>query len=51
MRCPRCNSAHYVKDGIIRKSSAFSEDTKRKAVELYLEGLGFRSIGRFLHLS
>jgi len=29
----------------------FSPETKRQALELYLEGLGFRSIGRFLKCS
>ena len=32
-------------------SGKISPDTKRNALELYLEGLGFRSIGRFLGCS
>ena len=33
------------------KSTAKPKNTKRQALELYLEGLGFRSIGRFLNVS
>jgi transposase-like protein len=29
----------------------YSEDVKRQALEMYLEGLGFRSIGRLLSCS
>ena len=65
--CPKCCSEKCVKDGIIKgrqryrcKSCNFrhtvqhrgkSPDIKRQALELYLEGLGFRSIGRFLKCS
>ena len=65
--CPKCSSEKCVKDGIIRarqryryKSCEFrhtvqqhgkSPHIKRQALELYLEGLGFRSIGRFLKCS
>ena len=65
--CPKCCSEQCVKDGIIKgrqryrcKSCNFrhtvqhrgkSPDIKRQALELYLEGLGFRSIGRFLKCS
>ena len=65
--CPKCNSEKCVKDGIIKgtqryrcKSCSFrhtvqhrgkSPYVKRQALELYLEGLGFRSIGRFLQCS
>ena len=65
--CPKCSSEKCVKDGIINgkqryrcKSCDFrhtvqhrgkSPDVKRQALELYLEGLGFRSIGRFLKCS
>lgn len=65
--CPKCSSEKCVKDGIINgrqryrcKSCNFrhtvqhhgkSPDVKRQALELYLEGLGFRSIGRFLRCS
>ena len=33
------------------KSNAFPISVKRQALQLYLEGLGFRSIGRFLGVS
>ncbi len=33
------------------KSTAISTFVKRQALQLYLEGLGFRSIGRFLGVS
>ncbi|MCO5381829.1 MAG: IS1 family transposase [Methanosarcina barkeri] len=33
------------------KSTASSPSVKRQALQLYLEGLGFRSIGRFLGIS
>jgi transposase len=65
--CPKCSSEKCVKDGIIKgrqryrcKSCDFrhtvqhrgkSPDVKRQALELYLEGLDFRSIGRFLKCS
>jgi len=65
--CPKCSSEKCVKDGIIKgrqryrcKSCTFrhtvqhrgkSPYVKRQALELYLEGLGFRSIGRFLKCS
>ncbi len=65
--CPKCSSEKCVKDGIINgrqryrcKSCNFrhtvqhhgkNPDVKRQALELYLEGLGFRSIGRFLRCS
>ena len=65
--CPKCHSEACTKDGIVKnrqrykcKSCGFrhtvsyqgiSPDIKRQALELYLEGLGFRSIGRFLNCS
>ncbi len=65
--CPKCNCTHCTKDGIVKgkqrykcKSCGYrhtvryrgiSPDKKRQALELYLEGLGFRSIGRFLKCS
>ena len=65
--CPKCSSEKCTKDGIIKgkqryrcKSCNFrhtvqhrgkSPDVKRQALELYLEGLGFRSIGRILRCS
>ena len=69
MKCPKCKSDHYRKDGLVKgkqrfeckqchhlftvelKSTAQPESTKRQALLLYLEGLGFRSIGRFLGVS
>ena len=65
--CPKCNSENCVKDGIVKKRQRYrcklcgfrhtvqhrgkSLDVKRQALELYLEGLGFRSIGRILKCS
>ena len=36
---------------VMKKSTAKSGTTKRQALHLYLAGLGFRSIGRFLNVS
>ena len=65
--CPKCHSADCTKDGIVKEKQRYkckscgyrhtvshqglSPDIKRQALELYLEGLGFRSIGRFLKCS
>ena len=65
--CPKCGSENCVKDGIVNerqrhrckacnyrhtvKYRGKSPDIKRHALELYLEGLGFRSIARFLKCS
>jgi transposase-like protein len=46
-KCKECNYRYTV----ILKSTAKSKDIKRQALELYLEGLGYRSIGRFLKVS
>jgi len=67
MRCPRCNSESYVRDGVVQgkqryyckhcqyryrvKARGKSQSQKRQAIELYLEGLGFRSIERLLGIS
>ena len=67
MNCPKCQSQACVKDGIVQgrqryrckdcgyrhsvKERGLGPDKKRQALELYLEGLGFRSIGRFLRCS
>ena len=69
MKCPRCGSEEYCKDGIVKgrqrfkckqcnyhysvekKSNVKSQETKRLAFEMYLEGLGFRAIGRILKIS
>jgi transposase-like protein len=65
--CPKCGYGKCTKDGIVKgrqrhkcKSCGYrhtvqhvgkSATIKRQALELYLEGLGFRSIGRFLKCS
>ena len=45
--CKNCNY-HFT---VEKKSTAASELLKKNALQLYLEGLGFRSIGRFLEVS
>mgnify|MGYP005868774357 FL=1 len=65
--CPKCKSTTFCKDGIVKQKQRYlckeckyrftveqigkSEKIKRDALILYLEGLGFRSIGRFLNVS
>ena len=65
--CPRCKSENIRKDGIVKQRQRFRckecnyrftveyigkpEKLKRDALILYLEGLGFRSIGRYLGVS
>ena len=67
MNCPKCVSDDCGKDGIVKERQRYrckscgyrhtvqyrgiSPETKRQALQLYLEGLGFRSIGRFLKCS
>jgi transposase len=67
MNCPKCGSVDCGKDGIVKERQrykckacgyrhtvshwGFSPAIKRQALQLYLEGLGFRSIGRFLKCS
>ena len=67
MNCPKCGSTDCGKDGIVKERQRYrckscgyrytvqyrgiSPATKRQALQLYLEGLGFRSIGRFLKCS
>ena len=46
-KCKRCNY-HYT---VAQKSDVKSSETKRLAFEMYLEGLGFRAIGRILKVS
>ena len=46
-KCKNCNYRYTVE----RKSDVKSVETKRLALEMYLEGLGFRSIGRVLKIS
>jgi transposase-like protein len=65
--CPKCKSQNFRKDGIIKEKQKYfckdckyrfaveqvgkSKKLKRDAFILCLEGLGFRSIGRFLNVS
>lgn len=65
--CPSCNIGGCTKDGIVKERQRYkckscgyrhtvkflgiSPSIKRQALQLYLEGLGFRSIGRFLNCS
>jgi len=67
VNCPKCGCKECPKDGIVKgkqrykckscgyrhivQSRGKSTATKRQALELYLEGRGFRSIGRFLNCS
>ena len=46
-KCKQCNYRYTVE----KKSNLKSDETKRLALEMYLEGLGFRSIGRILKIS
>ena len=46
-KCKKCNFRHTVR----YKSGAALPGIKRQALHLYLEGLGFRSIGRILKYS
>ena len=66
-QCPKCKSENLCKDGIVKDKQRFRckecnfrftvehigkpELLKRNALILYLEGLGFRSIGRYLKIS
>ncbi len=65
--CPRCKSEELRKAGVVLKRQRYEckschyhftttstgkpEELKRQALALYLEGLGFRSIGRILNVS
>ncbi len=46
-KCHDCGYNYTVE----LKSTAFSASVKKQALQLYLEGLGFRSIGRVLGVS
>jgi transposase-like protein len=46
-KCKKCLYRYTVE----RKSDVKTDETKRLALALYLEGLGFRSIGRILKIS
>ncbi|MCS6820400.1 MAG: IS1 family transposase, partial [Microscillaceae bacterium] len=65
-RCPKCKSTKFCKEGIVKGKQRLNKDCsfrftvehigkpeklKRDALILYSEGLGFRSIGRFLKVS
>src|ERR1035437_6498558 len=67
MNCPKYKSEQHVKDGIVKgrqryqckerkyrftvESRGKNSNVKRNALNLYLEGLGFRSIGPYLKVS
>jgi transposase-like protein len=67
IKCPKCSSEGCTKDGMAKgrqryycKSCGYRHTVnyrginpavKRQALQLYLEGLGFRSIGRILNCS
>jgi transposase-like protein len=46
-KCKKCNYCYTVE----YKSDVKSRETRRLAFEMYLEGLGFRAIGRILKIS
>jgi transposase-like protein len=46
----KCKGCHY-RYTVERKSDVKTPETRRLALEMYLEGLGFRSIGRILKIS
>jgi transposase-like protein len=67
MNCPKCGSTDCTKDGIVKgkrhhkckpcgyrhavQQRGIGAATKREALQLYLESLGFRPIGRILKCS
>jgi len=46
-KCKSCGYYYTVE----KKSDVKSEETRRMALEMYLEGVGFRGIGRLLRIS
>ena len=46
-RCKDCKYNYTVE----KRSNEYPKSLRKKALQLYLEGLGFRSIGRFLEVS
>ena len=46
-QCKACRY-HYT---VTKKSDVKSEETRQQAIDMYLEGLGFRAIGRVLNVS
>ena len=67
IRCPKCQYSAFIKDGIIKEKQrvkckecnyrytvlqrGLGNEIRRQALQLYLAGLGFRSIGRLLKCS
>jgi transposase-like protein len=46
-KCKNCGYYYSVE----KKSDVKTEETRRIALEMYLEGLGFRAVGRLLRIS
>jgi len=46
----KCKNCHY-RYTVERKSDVKTQETRRLALELYIEGVGFRGIGRILKIS
>ena len=46
-KCKNCGYLYTV----LRRSNMKSEDVKKLALQMYLEGLGLRAIGRILKIS
>ena len=46
----KCKDCHYYYT-VLQKSDVKSSSTRRLAFQMYLEGLGFRAIGRILKIS
>jgi transposase-like protein len=46
-KCKKC-AYHYT---VVQKSDVKSQEVRRLALEMYLEGMGFRAIGRVLQIS
>ena len=46
-QCKKCGYNYTV----AQKSTAFSDDVKQEALNMYLEGAGFRAIARILQVS
>lgn len=67
MNCPKCHGERCVKDGIVNGRQRYrckgcgyrhtvaergaGVAVRRQTLQLYLEGMGFRAIGRFLEVS
>ena len=67
IHCPKCQNSESRKDGIVREKQrylckscgyrytvahkGYRKEVKQQALAMYLEGLGFRSIGRLLNCS